>query len=105
MPIQGAEAGGAAGFFKGFGKGLVGLVLIIRPRENRINSSLCSFRAVTKPAVGLFDLANNVTEGIRNTTTVFDQTSIDRVRLPRFTASDGILRVRPSFPLLDMTAS
>lgn len=26
MPIQGAEAGGAAGFFKGFGKGLVGYV-------------------------------------------------------------------------------
>lgn len=30
--------------------------------------------------------------GIRNTTTVFDQTGIDRVRLPRFTASDGVLR-------------
>lgn len=69
---------------------------------------------MTKPAVGLFDFANNITEGklflsdnssilyytnshslhpgIRNTTTVFDQSSIDRVRLPRFTASDGILR-------------
>lgn len=53
-------------------------------------------RVVTKPAVGLFDLATNVTEGIRNTTTVFDQSSIDRVRLPRFTASDGILRVSPA---------
>ncbi|KDE03795.1 hypothetical protein MVLG_05736 [Microbotryum lychnidis-dioicae p1A1 Lamole] len=71
-PLEGAEAEGAAGFLKGVGKGFVGLV--------------------TKPAVGLFDLANNVTEGIRNTTTVFDQSSIDRVRLPRFTASDGILR-------------
>jgi vacuolar protein sorting-associated protein 13A/C len=32
------------------------------------------------------------TEGIRNTTTVFDQQDIDRVRLPRFIASDGVLR-------------
>ncbi|GAA5925213.1 hypothetical protein JCM10213_008734 [Rhodosporidiobolus nylandii] len=71
-PLEGAETGGAAGFFKGVGKGLVG--------------------AVTKPAVGIFDLANNITEGIRNTTTVFDQSGIDRVRLPRFTASDGVLR-------------
>ncbi|BGP21450.1 Vacuolar protein sorting-associated protein 13 [Rhodotorula toruloides] len=71
-PLEGAEKGGAAGFFKGVGMGLVG--------------------AVTKPAVGIFDFANNVTEGIRNTTTVFDQTGIDRVRLPRFTASDGVLR-------------
>ncbi|GAA5898641.1 hypothetical protein JCM6882_000886 [Rhodosporidiobolus microsporus] len=71
-PLEGAESGGAAGFFKGVGMGLVG--------------------AVTKPAVGIFDLANNITEGIRNTTTVFDQSGIDRVRLPRFTASDGVLR-------------
>ncbi|GAA5995177.1 hypothetical protein JCM5350_001861 [Sporobolomyces pararoseus] len=71
-PLEGAESGGAAGFLTGVGKGLVG--------------------AVTKPVVGIFDFANNVTEGIRNTTTVFDQTGIDRVRLPRFTASDGVLR-------------
>ncbi|GJN91455.1 hypothetical protein Rhopal_004478-T1 [Rhodotorula paludigena] len=71
-PLEGAESGGAAGFFKGVGMGLVG--------------------AVTKPVVGIFDLANNVTEGIRNTTTVFDQSGIDRVRLPRFTASDGVIR-------------
>ncbi|GAA5827080.1 hypothetical protein JCM11251_002234 [Rhodosporidiobolus azoricus] len=71
-PLEGAESGGAAGFFKGVGMGLVG--------------------AVTKPAVGIFDFANNITEGIRNTTTVFDQSGIDRVRLPRFTASDGVLR-------------
>ena len=49
-------------------------------------------RVITKPAVGLFDLANNVTEGIRNTTTVFEASAIDRVRLPRYVASDGILR-------------
>jgi hypothetical protein len=49
---------------------------------------------VTKPVVGVFDFATNVTEGIRNTTTVFDQADIDRVRLPRFIDCDGILRVR-----------
>ncbi|KAI6162193.1 vacuolar protein sorting-associated protein 13 [Pisolithus thermaeus] len=61
-PIQGAETEGAVGFFKGIGKGLVG--------------------AVTKPAVGVFDLAANLSEGIRNTTTVFDRPQLDRVRLP-----------------------
>ncbi|KAL9941010.1 hypothetical protein V8E36_000498 [Tilletia maclaganii] len=71
-PLEGAEQGGAAGFFKGVGKGIVG--------------------AITKPAVGVFDLASNVTEGMRNTTVVFDQNDIDRVRLPRFIAEDGVVR-------------
>ncbi|PWN54382.1 hypothetical protein IE53DRAFT_157097 [Violaceomyces palustris] len=71
-PLEGAEQGGAGGFLKGVGKGLVG--------------------AITKPAVGVFDLASNVSEGMRNTTVVFDQSDIDRVRLPRFIASDGIVR-------------
>jgi len=71
-PIEGAESEGALGFFKGVGKGLVG--------------------AVTKPVVGVFDLASNVSEGIRNTTTVFDNPARDRVRLPRLVSSDGILR-------------
>lgn len=38
------------------------------------------------------DFISASTEGIRNTTTVFDTNSIDRVRLPRFIASDGVLR-------------
>lgn len=71
-PLEGAEQGGAGGFLKGVGKGLVG--------------------AITKPAVGVFDLASNVTEGMRNTTMVFDQNDIDRVRLPRYIGSDGIVR-------------
>ena len=79
------------GFFKGVGKGLVGFVCA--PSSFGIAEADVRRSVVTKPAVGLFDLATNVTEGIRNTTTVFDQSSIDRVRLPRFTASDGILRV------------
>lgn len=71
-PIEGAESEGALGFFKGVGKGLVG--------------------AVTKPVVGVFDLASNVSEGIRNTTTVFDNPERDRVRLPRHVPADGVLR-------------
>lgn len=71
-PIEGAETGGVGGFFKGIGKGVVG--------------------AVTKPMVGVTDLVSASFEGIRNTTTVFDQNDIDRVRMPRFIADDGILR-------------
>jgi len=70
-PIQGAETEGAIGFFKGIGKGFIG--------------------ALTKPAVGVFDLASNVSEGIRNTTTVFDKPERDRVRPPRHVPSDGVL--------------
>jgi len=72
-PIEGAEADGAAGFFRGIGKGVIGFA--------------------TKPVVGVFDLASNVTEGIRNTTTVFDQSSIDKVRLPRLIPYDKVLRI------------
>ena len=73
QPLEGAERDGVGGFFKGIGKGLVGVV--------------------TKPLVGVFDLASNVTEGIRNTTTVFDGGNITRIRPPRFVGRDGILRV------------
>ncbi|KAK9693430.1 Vacuolar protein sorting-associated protein 13 [Basidiobolus ranarum] len=72
QPIAGAEKGGVGGFFRGIGKGLVGVV--------------------TKPVVGVFDMANNVTEGIRNTTILFDQNESERIRLPRYVSRDGILR-------------
>lgn len=72
MPLQGAEKEGAAGFVKGVGKGFLGLA--------------------TKPAIGMFDLASNVAEGVRNTTTVFDAEGLDRVRLSRFIGMDGIVR-------------
>lgn len=71
-PLQGAEKEGAIGFVKGVGKGFLGLA--------------------TKPAIGAFDLASNMAEGVRNTTTVFDQEGLDRVRLTRFTGRDGIIR-------------
>ncbi len=71
-PLEGAEKEGAFGFAKGVGKGILGLA--------------------TKPAIGAFDLASNVAEGVRNTTTVFDQEGLDRVRLTRFIGMDGIVR-------------
>ncbi|KAJ5679341.1 hypothetical protein N7462_007585 [Penicillium macrosclerotiorum] len=71
-PLQGAEKEGMAGFFKGVGKGVIGLA--------------------TKPAIGAFDLASNLAEGVRNTTTVFDAEGLDRVRLTRFIGTDGIVR-------------
>lgn len=52
-----------------------------------------SLSLFTKPAVGVMDFLAASTEGIRNTTTVFDQNEIDRVRLPRHIAADGVLRV------------
>ncbi|GFF41445.1 vacuolar protein sorting-associated protein 13 [Aspergillus udagawae] len=71
-PLQGAEKEGLQGFIKGVGKGVLGLA--------------------TKPAIGAFDLASNLAEGVRNTTTVFDAEGLDRVRLTRFIATDGIVR-------------
>ncbi|KAH6845758.1 hypothetical protein B0I37DRAFT_435189 [Chaetomium sp. MPI-CAGE-AT-0009] len=71
-PLEGAEQEGALGFFKGIGKGVVGLA--------------------TKPAIGVLDFASNVSEGVRNTTTVFDGSELDRVRLPRYIPADGVVR-------------
>ncbi|KAF5020391.1 hypothetical protein F66182_7578 [Fusarium sp. NRRL 66182] len=71
-PLEGAEQEGALGFFKGVGKGFIGLA--------------------TKPAVGVLDMASNVSEGIRNTTTVFDGQELDRTRYPRYIPQDGIVR-------------
>jgi vacuolar protein sorting-associated protein 13A/C len=71
-PLEGAEQEGALGFFKGVGKGVIGLA--------------------TKPAIGVLDLASNVSEGIRNTTTVFDGSELDRVRPARFVPADGVVR-------------
>ncbi|EEH08104.1 vacuolar sorting-associated protein [Histoplasma capsulatum G186AR] len=71
-PLEGAEREGFQGFVKGVGKGVLGLA--------------------TKPALGAFDLASNLAEGVRNTTTVFDSGGLDRVRLTRFIGMDGIVR-------------
>jgi len=46
---------------------------------------------VTKPVVGVFDLASNISEGVRNTTTIFDTPARERVRLPRHVPADLVL--------------
>lgn len=59
-PIEGAESEGALGFFKGVGKGLVGYTEVNYSHDNPVDHSTS---AVTKPVVGVFDLASNVSEG------------------------------------------
>lgn len=71
-PVRGATEEGAAGFFKGLGKGLIGLP--------------------TKTAIGIFDFANSLSEGVKNTTTIFDGNAIERIRPPRSISYDGIIR-------------
>lgn len=68
-PLEGAEREGAVGFFKGIGKGMIGLP--------------------TKTAIGVFDFALNFSEGIRNTTTVFESEGLDKVRMPRYIAPNA----------------
>lgn len=70
-PMEGAESGGVAGFAGGVGRGIVGVF--------------------TKPVVGFFDMASNVTAGIRETTTVFEAGELGRERVPRYSGKDGIV--------------
>ena len=37
-------------------------------------------------------MASNVSEGIRNTTTVFDSEGLDKVRLPRYVNPNGVVK-------------
>lgn len=95
-PIEGAAKEGVGGLITGFGRGLVGYVkkaINIFSHVIVLTFPKTMFRIVTKPVVGMFDLANNVSQGVRNTTTIFDVNDIDRLRLPRYIAGDGILRV------------
>ena len=62
QPIKGSQQEGTAGFFKGVGRGFAGVVV--------------------KPVVGALDLASKTTEGIKNTTELF-QPAVNRKRLPR----------------------
>jgi vacuolar protein sorting-associated protein 13A/C len=45
----------------------------------------------------MFDFASNVSEGVRNTTTLFDREALDRFRRPRFIAKDGVVRQYTTF--------
>ncbi|KAI8143832.1 hypothetical protein BJV82DRAFT_668275 [Fennellomyces sp. T-0311] len=72
QPITGAMKGGVGGFATGMYKGLLG--------------------AVAKPVGGVFDLASNVGQGIRNSATPTDTNDIVRIRYPRYIGPDGILK-------------
>lgn len=63
-PMTGAQKEGASGFFKGVGKGLLGLP--------------------TKTAIGVLDLTSNLSQGVKSTTTALDVPAAARVRLPRY---------------------
>jgi len=52
-PVEGAMHGGAVGFFAGMGRGLLGTVV--------------------KPVVGALDAVATISDGIRNTTALFDE--------------------------------
>lgn len=71
-PYTGGAKEGTFGFIKGVGKGLIGLP--------------------AKTAIGVLDLASNVSEGIKNSTTFMDGGQIERVRLPRFISSDKLIK-------------
>lgn len=45
----------------------------------------------------MFDFASNLSEGVRNTTTLFDRDPLDRFRRPRFIAKDGVVRPYDAF--------
>uniref|UniRef100_A0A8C6RG25 Vacuolar protein sorting 13A n=2 Tax=Nannospalax galili TaxID=1026970 RepID=A0A8C6RG25_NANGA len=68
-PIKGAQKEGAAGFFKGVGKGLVG--------------------AVARPTGGIIDMASSTFQGIKRAT---ETSELESLRPPRFFSEDGVIR-------------
>jgi len=73
-PFQGIKKDGVEGLFMGVGKGLLG--------------------AAVKSGAGVFDLATRTTQGIRNTTTLFDSPKKrERVRSPRYIGPEKRLQV------------
>ncbi|XP_072290202.1 intermembrane lipid transfer protein VPS13A isoform X2 [Eucyclogobius newberryi] len=69
-PIEGAQKEGAAGFFKGVGKGLVG--------------------AVARPTGGIIDMASSTFQGIKRAAETSQD--IKSLRPPRFIHEDGVIR-------------
>ncbi|XP_029017431.1 vacuolar protein sorting-associated protein 13A isoform X2 [Betta splendens] len=69
-PIKGAQKEGAAGFFKGMGKGLVG--------------------AVARPTGGIIDMASSTFQGIKRAAETSQD--IESLRPPRFIHEDGVIR-------------
>lgn len=69
-PISGAKHEGVEGFFKGLGKGAVGLV--------------------ARPTAGIVDFASGSFEAVKRATELGED--VNRLRLPRFLDSDGVVR-------------
>ncbi|EFN74999.1 Vacuolar protein sorting-associated protein 13A [Camponotus floridanus] len=69
-PISGAKEEGVEGFFKGFGKGVVGLV--------------------TRPTAGVIDFASGSFGAVKRATELNEETR--RVRSPRFLQPDSLVR-------------
>ncbi|ESO95114.1 hypothetical protein LOTGIDRAFT_160876 [Lottia gigantea] len=69
-PLEGAQKEGVGGFFKGVGKGLVGVV--------------------TRPTSGVIDFASSSLEGIKRITDMSDE--VRRLRPPRRFHNDQIIR-------------
>jgi len=69
QPVKGAKEG-AGGFFKGLGKGMVGLI--------------------TRPAGGIVDFASTALDAVKRTTQ--SEEVIRRVRYPRHVREDGVVR-------------
>lgn len=69
-PITGAKEQGVSGFFKGLGKGAIGLV--------------------ARPATGLVDFTSDTFDAVKRATS--EGEDANRIRPPRFFTSDNILR-------------
>ncbi|XP_076681161.1 vacuolar protein sorting 13C isoform X2 [Andrena cerasifolii] len=69
-PISGAKEEGVEGFFKGFGKGVVGLV--------------------TRPTAGVIDFASGSFGAVKRATELSEE--VKRVRPPRFFQPDNLIR-------------
>jgi len=72
-PVKGASQDGVEGFFKGVGRGVLGVGV--------------------KPVVGVIDLATQTTKGIKNTATLWDSKKVQRKRPPRYFGEDKVLEV------------
>ncbi|GAB0096265.1 Vacuolar protein sorting-associated protein 13 [Sergentomyia squamirostris] len=69
-PISGARSDGVEGFFKGLGKGAVGLV--------------------TRPTAGVVDFASGSFDAVKRATEMGEE--VNRLRPPRFLKSDGVVQ-------------
>ena len=69
-PVQGARTEGVQGFFKGLGKGAVGLV--------------------ARPTAGIVDFASGTFDSVKRATELSDEEK--KLRPPRFLHSDGVVR-------------